>query len=61
MSKPVTDNQVPLHQVPLAPGDETRPANYQADFYSWLIAQARHLRAGRWNALDRENLAEEIE
>jgi hypothetical protein len=25
------------------------------------MAQARHLRAGRWNALDRENLAEEIE
>jgi hypothetical protein len=29
--------------------------------YSWSMEQARHLRAGRWHALDRENLSEEIE
>jgi Domain of unknown function DUF29 len=31
------------------------------DFYSWLMEQAANLRAGRWEALDRENLAEQIE
>jgi hypothetical protein len=30
-------------------------------FYSWLLEQAAHLRAGRWESLDPENLAEEIE
>ena len=45
----------------LAPGDEPVRAEYERDFYSWLIEQARHLREGRFEALDRENLAEEIE
>jgi len=31
------------------------------DFYSWLMEQARFVRAGRWDQVDRENLAEEIE
>src|SRR5262245_39666220 len=35
--------------------------DYEHDFYGWLIEQARHLRDGRWDAVDRENLAEEIE
>jgi hypothetical protein len=49
------------HEVDLAPADEPVRADYDRDFYSWLLEQARHVRAGRWNALDRENLAEEIE
>ena len=49
------------NDVDLAPGDEPMRAAYERDFYSWLLEQAHHLRAGRWNALDRDNLAEEIE
>jgi hypothetical protein len=45
----------------LAPGDEPVGAEYERDFYSWLREQARHLREGRLEALDRDNLAEEIE
>jgi len=45
----------------LAPGDEPLRADYERDFYSWLLEQARLLREGRFNALDRDNLAEEIE
>ena len=45
----------------LAPGDEPVRAEYEHDFYSWLMEQARHLREGRFDALDRSNLAEEIE
>jgi hypothetical protein len=45
----------------LAPGDEPVRAEYEHDFYSWLVEQARHLREGRFEALDRDNLAEEIE
>jgi hypothetical protein len=45
----------------LAPGDELVRAEYERDFYSWLMEQAQHLRDGRLDALDRDNLAEEIE
>jgi Domain of unknown function DUF29 len=45
----------------LAPGDEPPHAEYERDFYSWLMEQARHLREGRFETLDRDNLAEEIE
>jgi Domain of unknown function DUF29 len=45
----------------LAPGDEPPGAEYERDFYSWSIEQARLLREGRIDALDRDNLAEEIE
>jgi hypothetical protein len=45
----------------LAPGDEPLRADYERDFYSWSQDQARHLREGRLAALDRDNLAEEIE
>lgn len=34
---------------------------YDFDIYSWAIEQARLIRAGRLDELDRENLAEEIE
>ena len=45
----------------LAPGDEPLRAEYERDFYSWSFEQARLLREGRVDALDRDNLAEEIE
>jgi len=48
-------------QADLAPGDEPVPSAYERDFYSWLMEQARHIREGRFAALDRDNLAEEIE
>src|SRR5262245_1131213 len=35
--------------------------DYELDFYGWLVEQARHVRDGRWDAIDRDNLAEEIE
>jgi hypothetical protein len=47
--------------VGLAPPDQPSAAEYERDFYSWLMEQARHVRDGRWEAVDRENLAEEIE
>jgi hypothetical protein len=37
------------------------PAAYEADFYAWAQEQGVLLRTGRLDALDRENLAEEIE
>jgi hypothetical protein len=45
----------------LAPADAPPAAEYERDFYSWLMEQARHLRDGRFEALDCDNLAEEIE
>jgi uncharacterized protein DUF29 len=48
-------------EIQLAPADQPPAAEYWGDFYSWLMEQAAHVRAGRWEALDRENLAEEIE
>jgi predicted DNA-binding ribbon-helix-helix protein len=48
-------------QADLAPGDAPIEAAYEHDFYSWLMEQARHIREGRFAALDRDNLAEEIE
>jgi hypothetical protein len=47
--------------IQLAPAERPPAAEYWDDFYSWLMEQAAHVRAGRWEALDRENLAEEIE
>ena len=44
----------------LAPEAPAR-AGYMRDFYSWLMQQARAVREGRWDAIDRDNLAEEIE
>src|SRR5262249_4085356 len=49
------------HEIDLAPTDEPVCADYNRDFYSWLMEQAGHVRDGRWDAVDRENLAEEIE
>src|SRR5438067_7954916 len=47
--------------IELAPADRRPAVEYWGDFYSWLMEQAAHVRARRWEALDRENLAEEIE
>jgi hypothetical protein len=46
--------------IGLAPETPVR-ADYERDFYSWLMEQAGFVREGRWDALDRDNLAEEIE
>jgi predicted DNA-binding ribbon-helix-helix protein len=48
-------------EIQLASADRPPAAEYWVDFYSWLMEQAAHLRAGRWEALDVKNLAEEIE
>jgi hypothetical protein len=48
-------------RVHLAPAAEPVRAEYMRDFYSWLMEQARAVREGRWAAVDRTNLAEEIE
>ncbi len=34
---------------------------YETDFYTWTQRQAEHLRAGRLDSADLENIAEEIE
>ncbi len=34
---------------------------YERDFHAWLLEQAGHARAGRAEALDLENIAEELE
>jgi hypothetical protein len=35
--------------------------NYDSDLYAWTLAQATHLRHRKWDALDVDHLAEEIE
>src|SRR6266581_3984555 len=47
--------------IGLAPADNPVGTEYERDFYSWLMEQARHVREARWDAVDRGNLAEEIE
>src|SRR5215216_4354092 len=49
------------NDVGLAPAEAPARADYNRDFYSWLMEQARLVREGRWDELDRDNLAEEIE
>jgi hypothetical protein len=39
----------------------SRAANYERDFYTWTQEQGALLRAGRFDEIDRENIAEEIE
>jgi len=45
---------------PTAP-EKPAAADYETDFYSWSLEQARLLREGQWAQIDRENVAEEIE
>lgn len=47
------------HAVAPAPGAQR--AEYEADFYSWSLDQARLIRARQWARVDIENIAEEIE
>ena len=37
------------------------PARYENDFYGWALEQGALIRSGRFEELDRENVAEEIE
>jgi hypothetical protein len=48
-------------EIGLVPAERASAVEYWTDFYAWLMEQAAHLRARRWEALDCENLAEEIE
>ena len=43
------------------PVQEKARAGYDSDFYTWSMEQARLVRDGQWAAVDRENVAEEIE
>jgi hypothetical protein len=43
------------------PTEEPARASHDRDFYGWSLEQARLVREARWDAVDRENLAEEIE
>ena len=48
-------------EADLVPAEEPAGARYDRDFYTWSLEQARLVREGRWNAVDRDNVAEEIE
>jgi Domain of unknown function DUF29 len=48
-------------EAELVPAEEPAGAGYDRDFYSWSLEQARLVREGRWDAVDRANVAEEIE
>ena len=49
------------NHVGLAPPDEPMRAGYERDLFAWSQDQARLLREGRWDLVDRDNVAEEIE
>ena len=48
-------------EADLVPAEEPAGASYERDFYTWSLEQARLVCEGRWNAVDRDNVAEEIE
>ena len=48
-------------EVELIPPEEPAGTSYDRDFYSWSLEQARLMREARWDAVDRANVAEEIE
>src|SRR4051794_41691008 len=48
-------------EAELVPASDAGGHAYDRDFYSWSLEQARFVREGRWSAIDRENVAEEIE
>ncbi|HEV3373553.1 MAG TPA: DUF29 domain-containing protein [Xanthobacteraceae bacterium] len=48
-------------EADLVPAEEPAGARYDRDFYTWSLEQARLVREDRWNAVDRDNVAEEIE
>jgi hypothetical protein len=45
----------------LVPVEEPAGSSYGRDLYTWSLQQARLLREGRWAAVDRANVAGEIE
>jgi hypothetical protein len=49
------------HEAGLVPAAEPAHVSYDHDFYGWALEQARLVREGRWEAVDRDNVAEEIE
>jgi hypothetical protein len=51
----------PTGEAGLVPADRPVETEYERDFYSWAFEQARLVREGRWEGVDRENVAEEIE
>jgi hypothetical protein len=51
----------PTNEAELVPAADAAGPAYDRDFYSWSLEQARLVREGRWNAVDRDNVAEEIE
>ena len=48
-------------EADLVPAEEPAGASYERDFYTWSLEQARLMREGQWDAVDRDNVAEEIE
>lgn len=48
-------------EAELVPAADAAAPAYERDFYSWSLEQARLIRAGRLAAIDRDNVAEEIE
>src|ERR1044071_1939203 len=54
-TRPTTD------EAELVPAPDAAAPSYERDFYSWSLEQARLIRAGQLAAIDRENVAEEIE
>src|ERR1041385_3735915 len=48
-------------EAELVPAPDAAAPTYERDFYSWSLEQARLVREGRWHAVDRDNVAEEIE
>jgi hypothetical protein len=54
-------NRPSQQDIGLVPPDAPDGATCSGDFHSWTLEQARCLREGRWAAVDRENVAEEIE
>ena len=48
-------------EAELVPAEEPAVASYERDLYTWSLEQARLVREGRWDAVDRANVAEEIE
>jgi len=54
-------NRPTQSEAGLVPPAEPATARYERDFYTWSMEQARLVREGRWDAVDRDNVAEEIE
>lgn len=48
------------NNIGLAPDAPAR-ADYACDVYTWSQEQARLIREGRWDEIDRDNIAEEVE